>query len=98
MQALLSRPPGGSSHAYVHLDAPGLKRRPGKAQQVCLRALVVAMGVTNDDRRELRQIRFPSGTRLARLGGNWGAQRIIIVLLGHNEGWDGSWSRQPFRF
>ena len=49
----LSRPLESSSYAYVYLDATHLKGRLGKAQQVCSRAVVVAMGVNEDGRREL---------------------------------------------
>jgi len=53
VQALLSRPLESSSYAYVYLDATYLKERLGKAQQVCCRAVVVAMGLNEDRRREL---------------------------------------------
>ena len=53
VQAFLSRPLESSSYAYVYLDATYLKGRLGKAQQVCSRAAVVAMGVNEDGRREL---------------------------------------------
>ncbi|MFM9104545.1 MAG: IS256 family transposase [Cyanobium sp.] len=53
VQAFLSRPLESSSYAYVYLDATYLKGRLGKAQQVCSRAVVVAMGVNEDGRREL---------------------------------------------
>jgi putative transposase len=51
VQAFLNRPLEGSGYAY--LDATYLKGRLGKAQQVCSRAVVVAMGVNEDGRREL---------------------------------------------
>jgi putative transposase len=51
VQAFLGRPLESSSYAY--LDATYLKGRLGKAQQVCSRAVVVAMGVNEDGRREL---------------------------------------------
>ncbi len=35
-------------YAYVYLDAIYLKGRLGKAQQVCSRAVIVAMGVNED--------------------------------------------------
>jgi len=53
VQAFLSRPLQESGYAYVYLDATYLKGRLGKAQQVCSRAVVVAMGVNEDGRREL---------------------------------------------
>jgi transposase-like protein len=57
VQAFLSRPLESSSYAYVYLDATYLKGRLGKAQQVCSRAVVVAMGVNTDGRRELLGIK-----------------------------------------
>ena len=48
VQAFLSRPLESSGYAYVYLDATYLKGRLGKAQQVCSRAVVVAMGVNED--------------------------------------------------
>ncbi|MFM7087193.1 MAG: IS256 family transposase [Cyanobium sp.] len=53
VQAFLSRPLESSGYAYVYLDATYLKGRLGNAQQVCSRAVVVAMGVNEDGRREL---------------------------------------------
>ena len=53
VQAFLHRPLESSGYAYVYLDATYLKGRLGKAQQVCSRAVVVAMGVNEDGRREL---------------------------------------------
>jgi transposase-like protein len=53
VQAFLGRPLESSGYAYVYLDATYLKGRLGKAQQVCSRAVVVAMGVNEDGRREL---------------------------------------------
>jgi putative transposase len=53
VQAFLSRPLESNSYAYVYLDATYLKGRLGKAQQVCSRAVVVAMGVNEDGRRQL---------------------------------------------
>jgi len=53
VQAFLSRPLQESGYAYVYLDATYLKGRLGKAQQVCSRAVVVAMGVNEDGKREL---------------------------------------------
>ncbi len=53
VQAFLGRSLESSSYAYVYLDATYLKGRLGKAQQVCSRAVVVAMGVNEDGRREL---------------------------------------------
>ena len=49
----MNQPWESSSYAYVYLDATYLKGRLGKAQQVCSRAVVVAMGVNEDGRREL---------------------------------------------
>jgi putative transposase len=48
VQAFLSRPLQESGYAYVYLDATYLK-----ALQVCSRAVIVAMGVHADGRREL---------------------------------------------
>ena len=53
VQAFLGRSLESSSYAYVYLDATYLHGRLGKAQQVCSRAVVVAMGVNEDGRREL---------------------------------------------
>ncbi len=51
--AFLARPLESSGYAYVYLDATYLKGRLGKALQVCSRAVVVALGVNEDGRREL---------------------------------------------
>ena len=53
VQAFLNRQLEGSAYAYVYLDATYLNGRQGKAQQVVSRAVVVAMGVNADGRREL---------------------------------------------
>jgi putative transposase len=53
VQAFLNRPLQESGYAYVYLDATYLHGRLGKALQVCSRAVVVAMGVNADGRREL---------------------------------------------
>ncbi len=53
VQAFLSRPLQESGYGYVYLDATYLKGRLGKALQVCSRAVVVAMGLNADGRREL---------------------------------------------
>ena len=55
VQAFLNRPvrQTGYTYAYLDLEATNLKRRLGKALQVCSRAVVVAMGVHADGRREL---------------------------------------------
>jgi transposase-like protein len=53
VQAFLSRPLQEAGYAYVYLDATYLHGRLGKALQVCSRAVVVAMGVNSDGRREL---------------------------------------------
>jgi transposase-like protein len=53
VQAFLNRPLQETGYAYVYLDATYLKGRLGKALQVCSRAVVVAMGVNADGRREL---------------------------------------------
>jgi putative transposase len=53
VQAFLNRPLQESGHAYLYLDATYLHGRLGKALQVCSRAVVVAMGVNADGRREL---------------------------------------------
>jgi putative transposase len=57
VQAFLSRPLQEAGYAYVYLDATYLKGRLGKALQVCSRAVVVAMGVNADGRRELLGIK-----------------------------------------
>ena len=53
VQAFLKRPLEEGGYAYVYLDATYLHGRLGKAMQVCSRAVVVAMGVNADGRREL---------------------------------------------
>ena len=53
VQAFLNRRLQESGYAYVYLDATYLHGRLGKALQVCSRAVVVAMGVNADGRREL---------------------------------------------
>jgi transposase-like protein len=53
VQAFLNRPLQETGYAYVYLDATYLHGRLGKALQVCSRAVVVAMGVNVDGRREL---------------------------------------------
>ncbi len=53
VQAFLARPLESSTYADAYLDATYLKGRLGKAQQVCSRAVVVAMGMNEDGRREL---------------------------------------------
>jgi len=53
VQAFLNRPLQETGYAYVYLDATYLHCRLGKALQVCSRAVVVAMGVNVDGRREL---------------------------------------------
>jgi putative transposase len=53
VQAFLGRPLQEAGYAYVYLDATYLKGRLGKALQVCSRAVVVAIGVNADGRREL---------------------------------------------
>jgi transposase-like protein len=53
VQAFLGRPLDEGSYAYIYLDATYLHCRLGKALQVCSRAVVVAMGVNADCRREL---------------------------------------------
>jgi len=53
VEAFLSRPIEESHYAYLYLDATYLHGRLGKAQQVCSSAVVVAMGVNADGRREL---------------------------------------------
>ena len=57
VQAFLSRPLQEAGYAHVYLDATYLKGRLGKALQVCSRAVVVAMGVYADGRRELLGIK-----------------------------------------
>ena len=53
VQAFLKRPLEEGGYAYVYLDATHLHGRLGKAMRVCSRAVVVAMGVNADGRREL---------------------------------------------
>ena len=53
VQAFLERPLDGSRYPYLYLDATYLHGRLGKTLQVCSRAVVVAMGVNSDGRREL---------------------------------------------
>ena len=53
VQAFLRRPLQETGYGFVYLDATYLKGRLGKALQVCSRAVVVAMGVNADGRREL---------------------------------------------
>ncbi|CAK6699427.1 IS256 family transposase [Synechococcus sp. CBW1107] len=53
VQAFLNRPLEATGYAYLYLDATYLHGRLGKAMQVCSRAVVVAMGVNADGRREL---------------------------------------------
>jgi putative transposase len=53
VQAFLNRPLEGQGYAYLYLDATYLHGRLGRAMQVCSRAVVVAMGVNADGRREL---------------------------------------------
>ncbi len=57
VQAFLNRPLQESGYAYLYLDATYLHGRLGKAMQVCSRAVVVAMGVNADGRRELLGIK-----------------------------------------
>jgi transposase-like protein len=52
LQAFLNRPLQETGYAYVYLNATYLHGRLGKALQVCSRAVVVAMGVNADGRRE----------------------------------------------
>jgi putative transposase len=53
IQAFLERPLDGSRYPYLYLDATYLHGRLGKTLQVCSRAVLVAMGVNADGRREL---------------------------------------------
>ena len=53
LQAFLNRPLEGWDYIYLYLDATYLHGRLGRAMQVCSRAIVVAMGVNADGRREL---------------------------------------------
>ena len=53
IQAFLERPLDGTRYPYLYLDATYLHGRLGKTLQVCSRAVVVAMGVNADGRREL---------------------------------------------
>ena len=53
VQAFLNQPLQESGYAYVYLDVTNLHGRLGRALQVCFRAVVVAMGLNADGRREL---------------------------------------------
>ena len=53
IQAFLERPLDGCRYPYLYLDATYLHGRLGKTLQVCSRAVVVAMGVNADGRRDL---------------------------------------------
>jgi len=64
VQAFLSRPLDASGYAYLYLDATYLHGRLGRAMQVCSRAVVVAMGVNADGRRELLGLKVLSGVKL----------------------------------
>jgi putative transposase len=52
IQAFLERPLDGSRHPYLYLDATYFHGRLGKTLQVCSRAVVAAMGVNADGRRD----------------------------------------------
>jgi transposase-like protein len=52
VQAFLNRPLQETGYAYIYMHATYLHGRLGKALQVCSRAVVVAMGVNADGRRE----------------------------------------------
>jgi putative transposase len=58
VQACLNRPLGTRGYAYLYLDATYLHGRLGKVMQVRSRAVVVAMGVNDDGRRELLRIQM----------------------------------------
>lgn len=81
-QAFLSRPLQESGYAYIYLDATYLKARLGMAQQLCSRAVVVAMGDYAGGRRELLSIK---GER-SESGGFWGE---FIATLEERRGTDG---------
>jgi len=53
VQAFLNRPLQETGYAYDYMDATYLHGRLGKPLQVCARAVVVAMSVNADGRREL---------------------------------------------
>ncbi len=57
VRAFLARPLESSGYADMHLDATYLKRRRGKAQQVCSHDIDVAMGLNGDGRWELLGIK-----------------------------------------
>ena len=61
MQAFLNRSLESSIYAYIYLDASYLKGRQGKAQQLCARAVVVAMGMNAYGRRELLALKVGDG-------------------------------------
>jgi putative transposase len=53
IQVFLERPLDGCRYPYLYRDATYLHGRLGKTLQVCSRAIVVAMGMNADGRREL---------------------------------------------
>jgi putative transposase len=61
VHAFLNRPLETSGYAYLYLDATYLHGRLGKAMEICSRAVVVAMGVNADGRRELLGIQVQVG-------------------------------------
>jgi putative transposase len=74
VQAFLNHPLESSSYAYVYLDATYLKGRLGKAQQVCSRAVVVALGVNEAGQRE------PLGLKVGNKAQGLGGVKLVISL------------------
>ena len=70
-QALLIRPLQETGYAYVYMEATYLHGRLGKSLQVCSRAVVVAMGVNADCRRELLGARCSPRRTQARSSADW---------------------------
>jgi putative transposase len=63
IQAFLERPLDGTRYPYLYLDATYLHGRLGKTLQVCSRAVLVAMGVNADGRRELLDLQVGDSER-----------------------------------
>jgi transposase-like protein len=66
IQAFLERPLDGSRYPHLYLDATYLHGRLGKTLQVCSRAVVVAMGVNADGRRELLGLKVGPPEKVSR--------------------------------
>ena len=81
VQAFLNRPLQETGYAYVYLDATYLHGRLGKALQVCSRAVVVAMGVNTDGRRELLGLKVGDSES----EGFWSAFLASLIAAGFCE-------------